>query len=488
MDSAKVHFELFVRRRGVWTLALATADRREAFEAADEALARAPAGAVRLCKETRDATSGHFRPLVLMEQGTRPPRRASPALRAADRGRTASGRRPSPAPPACATPQDLYATPARQAIGRLLAGWFARNRVTPFELLHRADLAERLEACEAELSAALYNAALAEAAARGAALDPVRRALETLVRRTIEHIAADNPDVAFRFGAAVAARLGRLADWKAKLELVLDLIEAAPDAGAPAAIARRVLAQPLIDILGAHGRLDEILGADLAAGDHLIVLAQIACAPAAAAVMAEGGPLARRVPRLKGLAARLAVTLHARPVLARARRAILGRVLAAIDDEARLWPEDPVREVEGLQALAALLALCGRLVDQDHLERALAGRWRRLAGDGFIDSRLAECRGALEEVDVVLDLAEAAQGRGSAELLGRRLLALLSDRAFEQEARFSPDPLGVSLGRLAAVGARIRASSLRPEARAEAERMLRRLAIRLQADAAALCA
>ena len=484
MDRVQVHFELFVRRhrRAPWVLALATEDRRAAFEAADDVLTGEKGAAVRLCKETRDPDTGDFRPLVLLERGVAPePRRW--------RGRRPGAPRTPPAtPPACTQPRDLYASAAREAIGRFLAGWLKRHRVTPFELLHRADLAERLEACEAELSAALYNAALADAAARGVALEPIRRGLDTLARRTVERIVADDPDVGFRLGVAVAARLGGCANWKDKLEAVLDLLDAAPAAGRPAAVALRVLQQPLIDILGAQGDLGEILGGELAAGDQLLILVQIASAPAIAAVVAEDAVLGRSVPRLRGLAARLALTLHGRTSFVRTRRAIGRRVLAILAGETRLWPDDPAREVEGLRALSTLLAVSSSLIDQDDAAAAFASRWRRLSGPGFLDARLSLCRGAIEEVDVVLELIDAAVGRAPIEALGRRLLALLADRAFEQEVRFSPDPLAVSLRRLAGLAARIRTSSLRPETRAEAGQRLRRLAAAIEADATAFCA
>lgn len=482
MDRARVHFELFVQRhrRAPWTLALATEDRRMAFEAAGDVQASATGAAVRLCKETCDPQTGEFSPLVLLEHGVRPEPRRWRARR------PGAARPPLASPPSCARPQDLYATPARETIGRLLAGWLKRNRVTPFELLHRADLAERLEACEAELSAALYNAALAEAAARGAALEPTRHALDALARRTIERIVGDDPDVSFRLGVAVATRLAPLAHWKDKTEALLDLVDTAPNGGRAGAVAFRVLQQPLIDTLGAHGDLDEILGCGAPLGDQLLILLQIASAPAIAAVLADDAAIARRVPRLRGLAARLALTLHGRASFVRTRRAIGRRVLATVAGDVRLWPADPDREVEGLKALAVLLAVSGRLVDQDEVAAALARRWRRLAGPAFVDARLSLCKGAVEEIDVMLDMIDAAVGRAPVEALGRRLLSLLAEGGFEQEVRFSPDPVAVSLRRLAALAGKVRAGALRPEARAEAEHRLRQLAKVIKTDAAAL--
>jgi hypothetical protein len=190
--------------------------------------------------------------------------------------------------------------------------------------------------------------------------------------------------VAFRLGAAVAVRLGGRAGWGDKIEILLDLLDAAPAGGQQAVTALRVLQQPLIDILGVHGELDEILGRGLALGDQLLILLQIASAPAAVPAAALG----RTVARPGGLAARLALTLHGRPVFTRTRRAIGRRVLAALAGDRPLWPGHPAREAEGLQAVVGLLAAAGRLLDQDEVAAALARRRRRLAGPVFVDARL----------------------------------------------------------------------------------------------------
>ena len=68
-------------------------------------------------------------------------------------------------------------------IGRVLGDWLARHGVTPFELLHRADLAEQLEACAAELSAAVQAATALDGAERGGAEQSTREALGRLARR-----------------------------------------------------------------------------------------------------------------------------------------------------------------------------------------------------------------------------------------------------------------------------------------------------------------
>jgi len=468
MDRAQVHFEMFVRRHGraPWELALATEDRREAFEAVDAVLAEAAGAAVRLCKETRDPLTGDFRPLMLLERGVRPePRRW--------RARRALGPRTTPlAAPTCVQPEDLYTAPARAAIGRLLGGWLGRNGVTPFELLHRADLAERLEACEAELDAAIYNAASAQAAGRDAALEPLRAALAKLARRTIERVVAGDGAGSYRLGVVVAERLARCEGWAEKVETLLDLLDAAQrvDSAETAAVLR-LLQQPLTDILAAHGESEAVLGEGLALGDRLLKLLQIAAAPEVAA----DANLASRLPRLNGLAAHLALGLHRRPAFARTRAVMVRRVVTVLAGAAPLWG-DPAREAEGLALLDALFAACGRLADGEAAHAALAERWRRLAEPARIEARLALCAGELEAADVLVSLARTAVGRGSAEAFGRRLLTLLAERDFAREACFSPDPPAVALSRLADLAARIWALEMAAEIGAIAGQRLRRLA------------
>jgi hypothetical protein len=389
---------------------------------------------------------------------------------------------------ACSRTQDLWAASGRSAIGQALVGWLRRHRVTPFELLHRPDLVDRLMTSEAELSAALYTAALAEAAARGAPLEPVRRHLDALVQRAFERVDSDEPDVAFRLGVAVARELGRHANWKAKLEALLALFEAAPVRGEAARVSHRVLIQPLADMLGGQGDLDEILGFDLALGEQLMVLMQVASAPALAAVSAGEGGLGRLAPRLKGLALSLALLLHGGASFAPVRRAIVARVLERVGAGERLWPDDAAREVDGAAALSMLLGLSGRLVDDGAIARAFAGRWRSLAEPGFLSERLAVCRGIFEEAEALLDLADVAGHEPSIAVIGERLSALIAGPAFEQEARFSPDPALLAMARLAQLIARIRGSALSAEARSEAIRDLRSLAAAIEADALDLAA
>ena len=235
--------------------------------------------------------------------------------------------------------------------------------MTPFELLHRADLAERLEACEAELDAAIYNAASAQAAGCDEVLEPLRAALTALVRRTIERVVADEATGSYRLGAVVAERLARCEGWADKVQTVLDLLDAAQraDPGEAPAILRLLYPTPRpTSRRPPMADPKPILGQGLALGDRLLKLLQIAEAPG----VAEDASLPGRLPRLNGLAARLALSLRRRPVFARTRAILVRRVVTVLASTAPLWPGDPAREAEGLALLGALFNVCGRLADR----------------------------------------------------------------------------------------------------------------------------
>jgi hypothetical protein len=484
MDRAQVHFELFTRRDrdAPWALTLATENRQAATYAAKAMLAKDKDAAVRLCKETRDAETGEFRQLVLMEHlGKAGPTRARagrsrlgrPALVATEGGNSV-----------CNQPRDLYTPLARETMGRVLAGWFKRHRVTPFELLHRADMAELLEACDTEVSVALSNVVMAQGEMSDDAFKTRHTSLKKLVKKTVDYVIAGDPDEGFQLGVAVSAALAPKTIYGDKITALLDLLDSAPETGPQAELTMRVLQNPLMDLLTGQAELNEIVGEDgLALGDQLLILLQVSAAREVATRVVGDPALAKTLPRPQGLAARLAISLHRRPVLIRSRRVIARRAAAMLAGEAPLWPGDPARTVEGLKTLATLLPVCGELVDQGAAEEALCARWRTLVKTDFIETRLALCSTALDYLEAILEMMEAAAGRAVKETLGRRLLAVLAKPAVERGVKGGAEPVAVRLRRLAEMVSRVREAAPDADIKAEAERRLRALAASLGADA-----
>jgi hypothetical protein len=235
----------------------------------------------------------------------------------------------------------------------------------------------------------------------------------------------------------------------------------------------------LIDILGGIGDLDDVFGA-APPGDHLLILLQIASSPLVADLVEHDAALRRTLPRLHGLAARLAMLLHSDGIFVHARRALARRVLAALNAQAMLWPDDPARELDGLKAFKALLTVARPLLGSEEVTAALEARWRRLAAPAFLQARLSQCLSVWEELDALLDMIDAIEGRSALDALARGLWDLLQDPHFEDGVRRGPDAVTISLQRLNDAAARVLAGPLPPEARSRALRRLRQLAATLR--------
>src|ERR1700744_4226485 len=121
MDDAQGHFEVMARRQtgAPWTLHLATEDRARATATAEEMLADGRCIAAKVTKETLDEETREFKTVTIFTKG------------AAESGKPAKKQRDD-TEPLCVSPQDLYTVHAREVIGRLLEGWLARQRATPF--------------------------------------------------------------------------------------------------------------------------------------------------------------------------------------------------------------------------------------------------------------------------------------------------------------------------------------------------------------------
>ena len=316
MTGAQVHFEVFARRRinASWTLELATEERERAVETAQEMLVSGKAIGVKVTKETLDPDTREFRSAVILSKGAV---EAPSKRKAVEHDDT----------PLCITPQDLYTVHARERIGRLLDGWLRRNAVTPFELLHRPDLVETLDASGVELQHAVQKIAVPEAQARGVSTHEMIRTFQKLIERSVDRVLKDGKKKVFPnltrdsfaqtivklvdeetehqylLGGGVAAYLAGARDWSEKVGLILDLADQAPPAGRPRAMALAVLEQPLAEIMGSRGGLADLLGPELDLGGSLAALTQLAAGDAVEMLIAHGTGLEKSLPPLTGQAA-----------------------------------------------------------------------------------------------------------------------------------------------------------------------------------------
>lgn len=460
MNGAQVHYEVFVCRRpgGDWTLELATEDREGAIHAANARVTEGKALAARVTKETLDPETRAFRSAQVHAVG--------------EAGKAPVKKKAEKLEPLCVSPQDLYSLHARDRISRLLEGWLERHRATPFELLHRADLAERLESSGTDLQHALQKIAIPEAQERGFSVHELIRTYQALVERTIERLlkshrkgifpdfskepyaeAAErlsrDPERLYLLGAGVASAMAPARTWTDKVSLLLNLADASPVAGPPRGLALQAIEQPLAEILGSKVGLEEFLGRDLDLGGSLAAMTRLAAADAVDALIRADKSVAKVMPELSPAAQRLAAWLGA-DEFETVRVALARRVLRELNGPRRLRPADAAGEIDVLRGLAmALTAAAGRILPIDDVQAAFAARSQTLVTSDFVENFLGADRSARQEAEALIWLVENVIGGANKRRAGRYLAGVVAALRFEKEMRYGPDSPVARLATLA---------------------------------------
>ncbi|HTX49512.1 MAG TPA: hypothetical protein VME40_08995 [Caulobacteraceae bacterium] len=457
----QVHYELFVRHTpgASWKLEMASEDRAQVVDAAETLFATGRVAAVRVTKEVLDPETREFQSSSVLAKGQPDAIKRKPP--------------PENREPLCVAPSDLYSMHARDRIGRLLEAWLARNRATPFELLHRADLVEKLEAAGNELQHAVQKIAVPEAQARGISVHELIRSFQGLIERSVNRVLGDSkkgrfpdighesfaaaairvcgdPEGAYLLGGAVAGRLSGAASWSAKVEALLDLAEAAPQAEDARRLAFFVLEQPLSEILESKSGLIELLG-DVDLGGQLAAMTRLAAEDTVTTLSAVEPLVGRCIPALTGPAARLAHWL-AQPPFADTRAAVARRVLRELMGPRRLRPKSPKEEIELLRALGmALAAASGKLIPPETVQEAFAARSHTLVTSEFVESLIGQDRTVREEAEVLIWLAENVVGAVNKRAAARYLNAHLCSLRCETELRAGHQTPSARLAALAAM-------------------------------------
>ncbi|UAL10442.1 hypothetical protein [Caulobacter segnis] len=457
---SQVHYELFVRRKvgAQWTLEIASENRAHALQVAEDVLEQGRAVAVRVSKETLDPSTGEYKSIAIFTKGMVDGGKPKKEVEERD--------------PLCVQPADLYTAHARDRIGRLLEGWLNRHKATPFELLHRPDLVEQLEASGTDLQHALQKIAIPEAEARGQTVHEVIRHFQGLVERTVanlmksfkkgdlpdldkegfakaaERLVAD-PDRAFLLGAGVAASIAPAANWSEKIARLLDLADAAPTEPRARAAALGAIEQPLAEIIGSRAGMADLLDTKDDLGSTLAAMTRMTGGAAVEALIRIEASVRGCMPELSGTARRLSEWL-AGDDFPSVRKAIAERVLTELNGVRRLKPSDAEAEIEFLRALAmSLTAAAGRILQAEDIQGAFTTRSKTLLNGDFIESLLGRDRSAHEEIKMLIRLAENVMGAVNKRNASRWLNANISAMRFEKELRQGPDSPVAKLSHLA---------------------------------------
>jgi len=404
---------------------------------------------VRVTKEILDPETGEYSAVTILSKGAQEKKRSKAPLE--DAG------------PPCVTPQDLYSIHARQRIMRLLDGWLGRNRATSFELLHRPDLAEKLEAGGTDLQHAVQKIAIPEAQAKGLSVHEVIRTFNSLIERAInrlikdgrcgaladfrkENFAAavarliDDPEAAYKIGGGVADFLADARSWSDKIDRLLDLADAAPADPRQRALAFQVLEQPLGEIMGSRQGMGELLGPELDLGGALGAMTRLAAGPMVQMLSRVDPTVSRIIPPLSGAAERLSRWLEG-DYFQGVRIAIGRKVLDEVKGSRRLRPSDAHAEIDVLRALATTLtAAGGNLLPQDDIREAFIERSRMLVGSEFVAAALASASSSPEEVRALVRVAENVTGPNNKRQAAQWIVGAVTSLRFEKDMRQAKEP------------------------------------------------
>lgn len=442
-----VHYEVYIRKTAPapWTLQMATEDRAHAVETAEDLLRDDRAAAVRVTKETLDPETMEFNSITVLTRGA--PEIPRKRLVTEDQ-----------AGPRCTGPQDFYAPLARDLIGRVLEDWLQRQGVTAFELLHRPDLAEKLDASGVELQHAVQKVAVPESQAVGQPVHDLVRHYQKLSDATIErvvaagrrdlfpslenhsiadlaHRLAGQPDRAFIMGGIVAEALKGVRGGRARLDRLMDLADRAPMDGPPHALVMVPIEQLLCEMMAVRTNLSDILGPSLDQGAALAAVVRMVAPREVNVLVCQEPKLHLQVPAVDGPASRLGERLEAGqfPLLS---AALARMVLRELMSPRRLRPNDAAGEIEILRTLATTLtATAGRLLTLEEVQTAFNERSKSIITADFVAAYVKSCSTVMCEAEALVRLCENVTGLANKRSAARWLSACVGSLRFESELR-----------------------------------------------------
>ena len=153
--------------------------------------------------------------------------------------------------PSCFKPEDLYSYHARATMSRLLIDYLSRNKITITELIHRADMLEKLEATGTLYQFAIQKVAVAQAATTTTGVQQIIKSLNELTTQAFHRVYRDqrkglfpNPEshqfadlaqslsgqgnAAYVFNGALARHLKEAKGWDEKVLMLISIMENAP--------------------------------------------------------------------------------------------------------------------------------------------------------------------------------------------------------------------------------------------------------------------
>jgi hypothetical protein len=453
----QVHFEVFRRAgaRGTWTLHEVVSERERALGLAQEMMASEKATGVKVVKETYDEDTGDYLSLKIFEDGH-------------NKMKTAPAQEDAPPSLPCFKPDDLYSYHARQTMMRLLGDFLSRNRITITELIHRADMLDRLEATGTVYQHAVQKIAVAQASSGTVPVQQIVKNLNELIDQATQRVYRDqrkglfpNPradqfaelaaqlagkgDAAYLFNGALARHLKDAEGWNEKILALLEILAQAPQAGDARALVLSSIDAILAEALSASTALHELIGRAENLAEAMSRLVELFLGKSGTDADHRG---------LSALAARFAAD-----ELPEARTAIARRIVAEFKSAKRLRPDSLVEELIALRRLANRVVYgVGKFLSHEDLIAAFTLRSKRLVTQETLSSHISECAPD-EKLERLLFVEENIIGIENKRQLAGFVTPVLNSAAFENFFQNPKVPVLQRLQRLAHLQGRLRRAS-----------------------------
>ena len=451
----EIHYEVFKRvgARGGWTLHDVRSDRDISLSLAKELMATEQATGVKVVKETYNDDTGDYLTLKIFEDGHNQ-MKIEPAQEDA----------PNAIP--CFKPDDLYSYHARATMRRLLVDYLSRNKITITELIHRADMLEKLEATGTVYQHAIQKVAVAQAANSTTPVQQIVKSLNELTTQAFNRVYRDqragkfpNPeahqfaelaqqlfgqgDAAYLFNGALARHLKEASGWDEKVLMLLRIMEQAPSEEGPRKLILSSVDAILSEILNGSAALHELLGRAENLGQALSNLVTLYLGKPAE----NGG---------EGLAA---LTSHfAADTLPEARTAIANRIVAEFKSNKRLCPDHMVEELKTLRSLANRVVMgVGKYLSHEDLVAAFTLRAKRLVTQEALAPYISEAAPD-EKIERILFVEDNIIGAENKRQLSSYIMPILTSAAFDNFFQSPKLPLVQRLQKLAQLQMRVRRS------------------------------
>jgi hypothetical protein len=475
----EIHYEVFRRvgARGGWTLHEVASSRDFAIAMAKELMASEKATGVKVVKETYNDETGDFLTLKIFEEGH-------------NQMSVAASQEDAPHALPCFKPDDLYSYHARQTMSRLLTDYLARNQITITELIHRADMLEKLEATGTLYQHAIQKIAVAQAASTTTGVQTIIKSLNELTTQAFHRVYRDQRkglfpdphahqfaelaqklagqgDAAYIFNGALARHLKDAKGWDEKVLMLITIMDSAPSEEAPRKLVLSSVDAILAEILNGSAALHDLMGPAENLGQALNNLVTLFLGK-----QPEGGASG------KGL---ISLTEHfAADTLPEARTAIANRIIAEFKSNKRLVPEFMVEELKALRSIANRIVLgVGKYLSHEDLINTFTLRSKRLVVQEALGQYIAEA-GPDEKIERILFVEDNIIGVENKRQLATYVMPILNSAAFENHFNNPKIPLLQRLQRLAQLQARVRRSGFIDVTREEVAVKMDALAVTME--------